>query len=128
MLALFYAAISLKIYRFTLPHRLLEHVFGEDFNDGPFSALVLLRKFYSIVAFGLIGIVVDKALPRIRRGALRAALIVAAFSAVIEVAQKFRGAREGPLSEAIDIACGALGAWLAVTIANRLGKRRADRR
>jgi VanZ family protein len=85
---------------------------------------VLLRKFYSIVAFGLIGFVLDEALPRIRRRAVRAALIVAAFSAVIEVAQKFRGAREGPLSEAIDIACGALGAWLAVTIASNVRDRR----
>ncbi len=80
---------------------------------------VLLRKFYSIVAFALIGFVVDKALPRTRRPALRAALIVAAFSAAIEVAQKLHHAREGPLSNAIDIACGALGGWIAVTATRR---------
>jgi hypothetical protein len=121
---MFYAAISLRVYRHTLPHLLLMHLFGEDFNEGPFSALVLLRKFYSIVAFALIGFVVDKALPATRRPALRAALIVAAFSAVIEVVQKLHGAREGPLSEAIDIACGAIGGWLAVTIARWVGDRR----
>jgi hypothetical protein len=120
---MFYAAISLRVYRHTLPHLLLMHLFGEDFNEGPFSALVLLRKFYSVVAFALIGFVVDKALPATRRPALRAALIVAAFSAVIEVVQKLHGAREGPLSEAIDIACGALGGWLAVTIARLLHRR-----
>ncbi|MDB5070292.1 MAG: hypothetical protein JWM87_1403 [Candidatus Eremiobacteraeota bacterium] len=85
---------------------------------------VLLRKLYSIVAFALIGFVIDKALPGTRRPALRAALIVAAFSAAIEIAQKLHGAREGPLSNAIDIACGALGGWLAVTAAHALARRR----
>jgi hypothetical protein len=122
---MFYAAISLRVYRHTLPHLLLMHVFGEDYNEGPFSVLVLLRKFYSIVAFTLIGFVVDKALPATRRPALRAALIVAAFSAVIEVVQKLHGAREGLLSEAIDVACGAIGGWLAVTIAAAVKRRRS---
>ena len=117
---MFYAAISLRVYRHTLPHRLLMHLFGEDFNGGPFSALTLLRKFYSIIAFTLIGFVVDKALPATRRPALRAALVVGAFSAAIEVIQKVHGASEGPLSEAIDVACGALGGWLAVTIPRML--------
>ncbi len=121
---LFYAAISLKVYRHTLPHVFLMHVFGEDFNEGPFSALILLRKFYSVVAFTLVGFVVDKALPAAPRRALRAALIVAIFSAVIEVVQKLDGASEGLPSEAIDIACGALGGWLAVTIAHYFGNRR----
>jgi hypothetical protein len=119
---MFYAAISLRVYRHTLPHVLLMHLFGEDFNEGPFSPLTLLRKFYSIVAFTLIGFVVDKALPATRRPALRAALIVAAFSAAIEVVQKLHGASEGPLSEAIDVACGALGGWLAVTIARSFAR------
>jgi hypothetical protein len=121
---MFYAAISLRVYRHTLPHLLLMQLFGEDFNEGPLSALVLLRKFYSIVGFALIGFVVDKALPATRRPEMRAALIVGAFSAAIEVVQKIHGASEGPLSEAIDIACGALGGWLAVTIARALRRPR----
>ena len=121
---MFYAAISLRVYRHTLPHRLLMHLFGEDFNEGPISGLLLLRKFYSVVAFTLIGFVVDKALPATRRPALRAALVVAAFSAAIEVIQKLHGAGEGPLSEALDIACGALGGWLAVSIAGAIARRR----
>lgn len=101
-------------------------MFGEDENEGGALAVrVLLRKFYSIVAFTLIGFIVDKALPHTRRPALRAALIVAAFSAVIEVAQKLHHAPEGPLSNAIDIGCGALGGWLAVTIARALARRRS---
>jgi len=114
---LFWAAVSHRIYSRTLPHGLIERVFGEDAYDGPFAAATLLRKLYSIVAFTVLGFIVDKALPRARRPALRAALIVAAFSAAIEVAQKLHHAREGPLSNAIDIACGALGGWLAVTAA-----------
>ncbi|MEA2718918.1 MAG: hypothetical protein QOJ39_782 [Candidatus Eremiobacteraeota bacterium] len=99
-------------------------MFGEDASDEAYAISVLLRKFYSIVAFTLIGFVVNKALPRTRRPALRAALIVAAFSAAIEVAQKLHHAHEGPLSEAFDIACGALGGWLAVTVAQWWRRRR----
>ena len=84
----------------------------------------MLRKLYSIVAFGLIGFVVHKALPRTRRPALRAALVVAAFSAMIEVVQKLHHAHEGLASEAFDVGCGALGGWLAVTIDKLLRRRR----
>ncbi len=84
----------------------------------------MLRKLYSVVAFTVLGFVVDRALPRSRRRALRAALVVAALSAVVEVAQKARGAHEGLLSNAFDVACGALGGWLAVTL-GRIVRRRA---
>jgi glycopeptide antibiotics resistance protein len=87
------------------------------------SALVMLRKLYSIGAFSLLGFVVHLALPRSRREALRAALIVAVFSALIEIAQKLHGAHEGVLSNVVDIACGALGGWLGVTIARDLKRR-----
>jgi uncharacterized BrkB/YihY/UPF0761 family membrane protein len=118
----FWAALSHRVYRSTLPVGLLEHVFGED--DGEWmSALVVLRKLYSVVAFTLIGFAVHAALPPARRPALRAALVVAAFSAVIEVAQKLRHAHEGLASNAFDITCGAFGGWLAVTIARAIARR-----
>jgi hypothetical protein len=110
------------VYSRTLPAGLIERVFGEDANEGPFAVSVLLRKLYSIVAFTLIGFVVHKALPRSRRPALRAAIVVAAFSAVIEVVQKLHHAHEGLPSEAFDVACGAAGGWLGAVIA-RLGSR-----
>ena len=122
MLALFWAAISHQVYVRTLPHHLIERVFGESSDEGPFAITTLLRKLYSIVAFTLVGFVVHKALPRARRPALRAALIVAAFSAAIEVAQKQRDGNETLLSNAIDIACGAFGGWLAVWIDRALRK------
>jgi hypothetical protein len=124
---LFWAALSHRVYSGTLPRGIIERVFGEDAYAGPFAPATLLRKFYSIVAFTLLGFIVDKALPRTRGRALRTALIVAAFSACIEVAQKLHHAREGPLSEAFDIACGALGGWLAVTIARNWPRRKRSR-
>jgi uncharacterized BrkB/YihY/UPF0761 family membrane protein len=88
---------------------LFEHLFGED--DGEWmSVLVVLRKLYSVVAFTLIGFVVHAALPPARRPALRAAVVVAAFSALIEVAQKIRHAHEGLASNVFDVACGASAA------------------
>ncbi len=120
---MFWLALSHRIYRETLPVGLIDRVFGEDAGEGPFAPQVVLRKLYSIVAFTLIGFVVDRALPRARRPALRAALVVAALSAVIEIAQKARGAHEGLLSNAFDVACGAFGGWLAVTLARALSRR-----
>jgi hypothetical protein len=87
------------------------------------SALVVLRKLYSIAAFTLIGFVVHMALPHARRPALRAALIVAAVSALIEVAQKLHHAHEGLASNAFDVLCGAFGGWLAVTLARAFRRR-----
>ena len=119
---LFWAALSHRVYRGTLPLGFLEHVFGEDAEEGPFALHVVLRKVYSIVAFTVLGFVVNLALPRARRPALRAALVVAAVSAAIEVAQKLRGAHEGLASNAFDVACGALGGWLAVTLARAFSR------
>ncbi|HWT06350.1 MAG TPA: hypothetical protein VN224_11380 [Xanthomonadales bacterium] len=81
---------------------------------------MVLRKIYSVVGFTLIGFLVHKALPATRRPALRAALIVAAFSVAIEVAQKLNHAHDGLLSNAFDVACGAFGGWLAVTLARAI--------
>jgi uncharacterized BrkB/YihY/UPF0761 family membrane protein len=119
----FWAALSHRVYSRTVPVGLIEHLFGED-DGGWLSLLLVLRKLYSIVAFTLIGFIVHKALPPARRPALRAALIVAALSALIEIAQKVRHAHEGLASNAFDVLCGAFGGWLAVTIARAL-KRRA---
>jgi uncharacterized BrkB/YihY/UPF0761 family membrane protein len=118
----FWAALSHRVYSRTLPVGLLEHLFGED-DGGWQSAVVVLRKFYSIVAFTLVGFVVHKALPPARRPALRAAVIVAALSALIEIAQKLRHAHEGIVSNVFDVLCGAFGGWLAVTIARALTRR-----
>jgi uncharacterized BrkB/YihY/UPF0761 family membrane protein len=120
VIILLWAALSHRVYHSTLPRALIEHLFGEDADR---QWLVVLRKTYSVVAFTLIGFILHKALPPTRRPAMRAALLVAAFSAFIEIAQKLHGAREGPLSEAFDVACGAFGGWLAVVLARAFSRR-----
>lgn len=119
-----YAATSRRVYAHTLPTALIERIFGENADGGAFAIDRILRKLYSIVAFTLIGFVFHQALPPSRHPALRAALMVGAFSLVIEIVQKLHHAREGPLSNLIDIACGALGGWLAVTITENVKNRR----
>ncbi|HTD38836.1 MAG TPA: hypothetical protein VK669_15100 [Candidatus Limnocylindrales bacterium] len=104
------------MYHRTLPSHLLYQLFGEDAFQGPFALRTILRKLYSIVAFALLGFIVNRALPPARRPALRAALIVAIFSGFIEIAQKLNHAPEGLLSNAIDIGCGGLGGWLGVVL------------
>jgi len=88
---------------------------------------LILRKLYGIAAFTIVGFFAAALLDAKRR-ILGCALLVAAFSACIEVAQKFDGSPEGPLSNAFDIACGAAGgvagaalwtAWLRAANAAR---------
>ena len=118
---LVWAALSRRIYTGTLPQRLIEHVFGENDTAG---AMVALRKLYSVLAFAALGFVVDRALPATRRPALRAALLVGAVSALIELAQKLHYAPEGLLSNAIDILCGALGGYLGALAGSAIRTRR----
>jgi hypothetical protein len=113
---MFSAALSHRVYNRTLPTALIERVFGEDANEGVFAVHNVLRKIYSIVAFTLVGFVIDKALPPSRRRALRSALIVAAFSACIEIGQTLRHVHEGLGMHTFDIGCGALGGWLAIAL------------
>ncbi|GAC1577439.1 MAG: hypothetical protein NVS3B7_10720 [Candidatus Elarobacter sp.] len=120
VLMLYWLATSRRVYVGTLPHALLDRVFGED-DAG--TVLTALRKAYSIVAFAVLGFVFDNALGPGRNRALRAALAVAAFSAAVEVGQKLHRASEGPVSNAVDIACGALGGWLGAVALPRLVRR-----
>ena len=96
--ALFWAATSNEVYDLTSPPVLSFHV--------------LLRKAYSIAAFALVGFTADKALGPSARATLRGALLVAAYSAAIEVAQAVRGSHEGVAWNVVDVLCGAAGGWL----------------
>ncbi len=125
---LLYAGTSYSVYRHTLPHRLIERIFGDDSGETWFSPRFYLRKSYSIVAFALLGAVAQLALPPSRLAILRGALLVAAFSALIEVLQKLHGAPEGLGWSAFDVGCGAAGGALgvsAVTFAARRKPRRS---
>jgi hypothetical protein len=124
---LIYAGTSYSVYRHTLPHRLIEHVFGDDPGETWWSPRFYLRKSYSIVAFTLMGAVAHLALPPSSRAVLRGALIVAAFSALIEVAQKLHGAPEDLLWSAFDVGCGAAGGALGVILVEGIRRRHARR-
>jgi VanZ family protein len=109
--ALFWAAISNEVYDLTSPGRLSWHV--------------ALRKAYSIAAFALVGFTADKALGPSARAALRGTVLVAAYSAAIEIAQAAHGSDEGVAWNVVDVLCGAAGGWLGV-VAGRI--RRSRRR
>lgn len=115
-----WAATNMSVYNHTSPSGLAERIFGEQAARVPherwLSLHVVVRKAYSIVAFAIVGLVVDKALPPVHRRALRAALIVAAFSAVIEIGQKLHHAPEGFASNLFDVGCGAFGGWIAIAL------------
>jgi apolipoprotein N-acyltransferase len=109
--AMFWAAITNEVYEITSPSALSFHV--------------LLRKAYSIAAFALVGFTADKALGSSTRAPLRAALLVAAYSGAIEIVQAIRGSAEGPVWNAVDVACGAAGGWLGVML-GRIRRRRGE--
>ena len=124
-IALLYAGTSYSVYRHTLPHGLIERIFGDDPAETWFSPRFYIRKSYSIVAFTLTGAVAHLALPPSRLAILRGALLIAAFSALIEVLQKLHGAPEGLGWSAFDVGCGAVGGALGVSAVTFAARRRA---
>ncbi len=107
---LYGVALSNSIYELTSPPALEWHV--------------ILRKFYSIVAFTLVGYLFRRSLVEWGRSdvVLPTILGVALYSAAIEVGQALMGSKEGLGWNAFDTFCGALGGTLAV--ADRLLVRR----
>jgi hypothetical protein len=120
MLAFLWAATTQSVYDHTSPGGVARKLLGEDAPNVPhnhwLSLHILMRKAYSIVAFAIVGFIVDKALPPVRRRALRAVALVATFSALIEVVQVREGSPEGFASNVFDVGCGAVGGWLGVAL------------
>jgi hypothetical protein len=82
---------------------------------------VLLRKAYSIVAFGVTGYFAARAslASGWRMSPLTVALWVALFSLAIEVFQDMSPPPEGLTLNLIDVTCGWLGGWLGALVARR---------
>jgi hypothetical protein len=93
----FALALSNAVYELTSPFELSWHI--------------LLRKFYSIVAFSLVGYAARRAFDEhgISRSPLVAVIAVAAYSALIEIGQALLGSHEGLLWNTVDVVCGAIG-------------------
>jgi hypothetical protein len=123
MVVFLWAATTQSVYNHTSPGGVAQRLLGEDAPQVPhnhwLSLHILLRKTYSIVAFAIVGYLADRMLPPARRRALRAALIVALFSAVIEVVQVAEHSPEGLVSNFFDVGCGAVGGWLGVVATRR---------
>ncbi len=95
--------------------------------QGEVNSFWLLRKLYSIIAFSIVGFFVAPAIEKDRR-IRTSTLLIASFSAVIEVAQWLTGAREGLFSNGFDIACGALGGSLGALCFNLVIRLRPRRK
>ena len=108
---LFWLATNDAVYELTSPSSLSWHVWA--------------RKAYSIVAFALVGFTVDKALGPTTRPYVRAAVLVAGYSGAIEIVQALQGSHEGPIWNAIDVVCGAVGGWLGVFAGRIAASRRS---
>ena len=105
---LFALANNGLVYNLTSPDSL-------DFHE-------LLRKFYSVVAFGGLGFCAARAAAASGWGtsAVSVGWWLAGFSAAIEVVQALTPPPEGLLSNAVDVACGWLGGWLGAIVSARL--------
>jgi hypothetical protein len=118
--AFFIVALSEDVYHDTSPAHLAARLFGDTGSrfGRPFgiSLHILVRKFYSVVAFAIVGWTAQRALPPSSKPALRMTILVALYSAAIEYGQWLEGSTEGLRWNTVDVACGALGGYLAIRV------------
>lgn len=114
----FWVATRNDVYDATSPRGLAHTLFGSDIgaiaHPWWLSLHIWLRKAYSIVAFMLVGFTAHRALGATSRPILRAVAIVSGYSLGIEIAQRLFTAPEPFAENVLDVACGAVGGWLAI--------------
>jgi hypothetical protein len=108
---MFVIGISSEIYEVASPPSLTYHV--------------LLRKVESVVAFAVVALALAWSLRR-RQRRLGVILVVAlaAYSALIEVVQRLMGSHETNWESLLDVACGALGGYIATVVIAIAARRR----
>jgi hypothetical protein len=79
-----------------------------------------LRKVESVIAFAVVGLAAAWWLAGRRHVTLILILGMAAYSALIEIGQSYTGSPEGWRLHILDVACGALGGYIASLIAQAL--------
>jgi hypothetical protein len=96
----FALALSDSVYDVTSPGTMPHHV--------------IVRKLYSLVCFSLLGLLFSRSLAPsgLARTVARAALVVGAYSTLVENSQHFMGSTESLKWNAVDIALGAIGGGL----------------
>lgn len=97
--AMFALATSGEVYVVASPPSLTYHV--------------LLRKIESVVAFTAVALTLAWWLGRRRRLGPILVVALAVYSALIEVAQRLGGSHENNWESLFDVACGALGGYIA---------------
>jgi len=100
----FALALSDSVYDATSPDTLPHHV--------------IVRKLYSLVCFVLLGLLFGRSLGRSDslRCIARAAIAIGAYSALVEIGQRFAGSHESLKWNAVDIALGIIGGAIGGTI------------
>jgi len=118
--AFFVIALRADVYEDTSPAHLATRLFGGSMSrfGRPFgiSLHIIVRKLYSVAAFAIVGWTAQRALPPASRPALRMTLLVGLYSAAIEYGQWREGSTEGLGWNTFDVACGAVGGYLAIAL------------
>jgi hypothetical protein len=111
--ALYLAAIDNDVYLIASPPNLAWHTF--------------LRKAESLVAFALVGLLAGWTIGPRRKLSLVLALLLGAYSALIEIGQRLTGTHESLRLSLFDVACGAVGgivaAWIVLRLSSKLSRR-----
>ena len=109
----YFAAISSEVYILASPPDLASHTF--------------LRKAESLIAFTVVGVLVAWTIGPRRSLPVTLAVILAAYSALIEIGQRLTGTHESLRLSLFDITCGAVGGLVAGLIMARLGSKLSRR-
>jgi hypothetical protein len=89
----------------------LSDVVYEATSPGSSPTHVIVRKLYSVACFALLGYFFSRVAPRapVPISSLRAAVVIALYSAVVEIGQHVTGSRESLKWNAVDVALGFIG-------------------
>ena len=108
----------------------LSDVVYEATSPGSGLVHVLVRKLYSLACFGLLGYLASKVVTRapVLVSSVRAAVIIALYSAAVEVGQRLTGGHESLKWNAVDVALGFIGGGIggALAAAKRRFRSAAD--
>jgi hypothetical protein len=97
----------------------LSDVVYEVTSPGSSPAHVIVRKLYSLACFAVLGYFFSRVVARapVLASSLRAAVVVALYSAVVEIGQHMTGSHESLKWNAVDVALGFIGGAIGGVLA-----------